>query len=352
MARRGWREGTICRKTVSRGDRSYTYWRVAIPMGTDPSGRRLRKEFQCRSEREARARLKDALGRGRQPSGLSVTVGAYAVGWLRDTANTVKPSTAAFYAAQLNHAEAFRNLPLTALTPQHVRDLIAAKTAEGLASRSVRGIVQTLRLVLAQALSDGLVERNVAALVRLPKLEQAAPRHFTAAQARRFLEVAQDDELGSLYAVALATGLRRGELLALTWRDVGTGCDSVVVRRGKTSAASRTIPVAPFAAVALGRMGRHPGPIWPVRPEAVSRRFRELCVKAGVPVLTMHSTRHTAASLMLDAGVDPLTIQAILGHTSVSMTGHYARGGDELRRAAVEALGGTLAGHATGTEGR
>lgn len=343
MARRGWREGSVCRRTVIRGENEYAYWRAVVSLGTDPSGRRIRKEYQARTERAARTWLKATVARydrGLPVRGTGVTVGTYAVDWLRDTTLNVKPATVSFYRAALYHVEDLANLPLTALTTAHVRDLIARKTDSGLSTRTVRGIVQTLALVLRRAMGDGLVDRNVASLVQLPKLNQAEPRHFTAEQARRFLEVTKDDELGSLYAVAIGTGLRRGELLGLTYGDVDQRNGVVRVRSGKTRAAIRVVPLPSFALEAVLRHPRRDvGPIWPVSPSYVSRHFQELCRKAGVPVLTMHSTRHTAASLMLDAGVPIEVIRSILGHTTVSMASHYARPGDDLRRDAVERLG-------------
>lgn len=342
MARRGWGEGSVCRRTVTRNGKDYTYWRVVVSLGSDPSGRRVRREHQARTERQARAWLRSAISNPVQP-GVGVTVGEYAASWIKDTKLTVRPSTTAFYRSQLFHFESIAHLPLTQLTSAHVRELIATESAAGKSTRTVRGIVQTLALILRRAQSDGLVDRNVAALVRLPKLDTKPPLHFTAEQARRFLEVAKDDELGSLYAVAIGTGLRRGELLALTWREVDWNRRTIAVRRSKTGAGVREVPLAGIALAVLGEAVRRPGAIWPYRPEFVSGRFRDLCERAGVPYITFHGLRHTAASLMLDAGVDPLTIQGILGHTKVSMTGHYARAGEELRRDAVERLGRAIA---------
>jgi integrase len=338
MARREWGSGSICRRTVTRNGNQYTYWRAIVPGG--PLGRR--REAQRRTERQARDWLRANLAHPLPAGSERVTVGAYAVDWLRDTSLTVKPNTVEFYRGSLRHLEQLATLPIAALTPAHVRDLMARKTEAGLSTRTVRGIVQTLALVLRRAEEDGLVDRNVAALVRLPKLETKPPEHFTAAQVRRFLDAAKDDPLGSLYAVALGTGLRRGELLGLQWRDVDG--EAVVVRSSKTHAGIRVVPLPDFAREALAQTPKRPGPIWPYRPEYVTRHFKRLCEQAGVPVLTLHSTRHTAASLMLDAGVDPLVIQQILGHTRVAMTGHYARSGEELRRDAVERLAGQIAG--------
>lgn len=348
MARRDWGSGSLCRRVVRRGASEYVYWRAIAPGGHSVGGRR-RKEFQSRSEKAARAWLKQAVARvdrGLAPPGERVTVNVYAQDWLRTTANHVKPSTAAFYRAQLGHFDAIADVPVAALSPAHVRELIATRTAEGYASRTIRGVVQTLALVLRQAMEDGIVERNVAALVKLPKLETKPAQHFTAEQARRFLDVARDDPLMALYALALGTGLRRGEALALTWRDVDTDNRGrplgVRVRASKTIAGVRVVPLPAFAADSLALVDRKPGPIWTASPSYVSDHFQELCRRAGVPVITFHSLRHTAATLMAEAGVSLEVRRWLLGHTRGDMTMRYSHESDALKREAVEKLGGMV----------
>lgn len=334
MARREWASGSLCRRTVTRKGKTYRYWRGILPASVDPR----RPEFQSRDRRKVEAWLDRGFSLERE----RVTVGAYAIDWLQDTARTVKPSTAEFYRHQLRHLEPIADMPLDALTPAHVRALIAA-SAEHHATRTTRGIVQTLAQMLKRAQEDGHVERNVAALVRLPKLDTKPARHFTAAEARRFLHVASDDDLGSLYAVALGTGLRRGELLALSWADVDLAANTVRIRRSKTSAGVRLVPLAGFARMALADLPKRPGPIWPYRPEYVTRHFQELCRQAGVPVIRFHDLRHTAATLMAEAGVPEETRKWILGHTNVAMTRHYSHESERLMREAVEALGREIA---------
>lgn len=349
MARRGWGEGSICDRTVRRRLKDgtvaeYVYHRAIVPGG--PGGRRL--EYQSRSEKRARAWLREQLGRrerGLPAQGRnSVTLGAYAVDWLRHTSARVRPATTEFYRASLRHLEPLAAQPIASLTPARVRELVTENTDAGRSSRTVRGIVQTLSLVLRQAHEDGLVDRNVAAMIRLPKLEQAQRSHFTAEQVRRFLDAARTDVLYSLYAVALGTGLRRGELLALTWREIDLGAADVVVRRGKTAAAARRVPLPEFAAVALAGVVHGTGRIWPYRPEYVTRHFQALCRAAGVPVLTFHELRHTWFTLMAEAGVSEEVRQWLGGHEDRQMTRHYSHESQALMRAAADRLSGTIAG--------
>lgn len=338
MGRRGWSEGSIYR----HGDR----WRVSVSLGSDAFGKRVRKEWQVRSQASAERKLREVQARlrGGLPAEESrVTVAVYAQEWLRAVKPNVRPSTFDFYRTMAEiHLDEIGHYPLARVSPSDIRGIIAKRFDEGYAPRTVRAILDVLRMMMKMAVQDGILTRNVAELVQRPKLEQAEPKHFTADEARRFLDAAKEDELGSLYAVAIGTGLRRGELLGLTWRDVDGA--TVRVAKAKTATGVRLVPLPPFAADALSRLDRRPGHIWAVSPSHVSKHFAVLCRRAGVPVLPFHSLRHSAASLMLDAGVDPLTIQQVLGHSRVTMTAHYARAGEDRKREAVDALGRRMAG--------
>jgi integrase len=271
-----------------------------------------------------------------------VTVAEYAQDWLAQL--QVKPSTVSMYRSivthQLGHVGSMR---LTRVSPPDIRALLAEREREGYSGRTRRAILDVLRMIFRMAAGDQLVDSNPAELVKAPRIDAKEPVHFTAEQARRFLDAAKGDSLHALYSVALGTGLRRGELLALTWKDVDTKAGRVTVRRGKTAAAARVVPLPPFCVTALKSLDRRPGPIFPYSPGYATRHVKVICKRAKVPELTFHQLRHTAASLMLDAGVDSLTIRGVLGHTRVSTTAGYARPDDALRRDAVGRLGKALA---------
>jgi len=255
----------------------------------------------------------------------------------------VKPSTAAMYRSivthQLGHVGSMR---LTRVAPPDIRALLAEREREGYSGRTRRAILDVLRMVFRMAQGDQLIDGNPAALVNAPRIDAKEPVHFTAEQARRFLDAANGDNLYGLYATALGTGLRRGELLALARRDVDLQRGTITVRQGKTAASARTVPVPSFAQAALVAAldaARRPGPIWPYSPAYVTRHVAVICSRAGVPRLTFHGLRHSTASILLAEGVDPLTIRGILGHTNVATTAHYARSEEPARREALERLG-------------
>lgn len=332
--RRDWGTGS-CYQTA-RG-----YWRVSVGLPSPPGLGRRRQEWQYRTEEAARRQLEAVqrrLARGLPAEEGRVTVAEYAQDWLAQL--QVKPSTVSMYRSivthQLGHVGDMR---LTRVGVPDIRDLLREREREGYSGRTRRAVLDVLRMMFRMAEGDQLVDGNPAALVKAPRIDAKEPVHFTAEQARRFLDAAKDDALASLYAVALGTGLRRGELLALTWRDVDSEAGTVTVRSGKTRAAARRVPLPGFARVALAGLDRRPGPVWSYSAGYVSRHVAVICARAGVPRIGMHGLRHSTASILLAEGVEMEVIKQILGHTKVSMTSLYARAEEPQKRDALERLG-------------
>ena len=118
---------------------------------------------------------------------------------------------------------------------------LAERTEAGLAAKSVRIIHATLRTMLAEAVRDELVERNVASIVRGPRIDHEEVRPWSLDEAATFLAAASAHRLSALFAVGVAVGLRRGELLALAWDDVDLdGGDPSGAANGPTLAGSRS----------------------------------------------------------------------------------------------------------------
>lgn len=344
MAKRGYGEGSIRCHTVRRVNKAgetveYDYWRAVLPGGA--LGRR--RYFQSRSEKAARTWLREQLGqpRGVPVSGRTgVTLGAYSLDWLADRRAIVSARTGDHYNSMLRYAGPIADVPIAAVTTTHIRDLVTEAVERGLSSRTVRGFLQTLVLVLKQAEGDGLVPRNVAALVRPPRLQTRPPRYFTTEQAKRLVEYARTDPMwGSFYVAALGTALRRNELLALTWNDVDLKARTLRVDRSKTAAGIRKIPLSPMVVEILRTQPRTPGRIWTFHESSVSHDFKAFCRRAGVPEINLHGLRHTAMTIMAEAGVPIEVRRWIAGHSKTEMTARYSHESETLMREAVEKLG-------------
>src|SRR5439155_3152535 len=188
--------------------------------------------------------------------------------------------------------------------------------------------------------------------------------------AQTFLAVMDGDRLEAVFILGLTMGLRRGEVLGLSWDDVDLPGRVLLVRRAlqrvdgalrlvdtKTRSSRRPLPIPGMAARALDRhRGRQAadrlaiGERWqdvglvfttslgtPLEPRNVNRRFDQLRRDAGLPWLRLHDLRHACATFLLAHGVDMRTVMEILGHTTVRQTmDRYGHALPDRLRAAAE----------------
>jgi integrase len=188
-----------------------------------------------------------------------------------------------------------------------------------------------------------LVPRNVAEAATPPRQTRPEIAALSEEQVRSLLQVARGDALEAFWVLAVTTGMRNGELLALQWRDVDLEARTLRVRRSvfngavsspKTAAGNRMIRLTGMAEAAL--KGHHLATakrqisewVFPSRagtPLSVHnvyrRAWKPLLLRAGLPPTTrMHDLRHTCATLLLSRGVPVKVVSEMLGHASVSIT--------------------------------
>ena len=213
-------------------------------------------------------------------------------------------------------------------------------------------ILVTLRMALGSGVRDGIFERNVAALVKPPRVERDAPRALAPADALRLVAAIADDWLGPLYVLLLATGLRLGEACALDWRDLDLERGTVAVRQGKTTRSVRTVPILAFALPVLRAHRARLASVDLDAPVFVGQRSHDrltgyvasqhwprLLRDVGWRPMRAHDLRHGWASLALAAGVPMRVIADQLGHASPALTANvYAHLGSEALRDASSAV--------------
>ena len=218
MARRGQNEGSIFERKDGR-------WAAQVNLGWQ-DWKRVRKLFYGVTRKEVQEQLTTALSDIQK--GLPIvmekqTVRDYLVWWLENIAKpTVRPSTFSSYEdlVLLHLGPALMRVPLSKLNPQHVRTMLKEKLDAGLSTRRIQYLHAVLRAALNAALKDQLVARNVAALVKPPRVIEKEVRPLTPDEARRFLDVIKGDRLEALFTIAVSLGLRQGEALGLRWSDV------------------------------------------------------------------------------------------------------------------------------------
>lgn len=319
--------------------------------------------------------VKASARRGLPITSDTLTVSQYLERWLRSTvAPRVRPATVRSYEEiiKLHLVPTLGRIRLTKLSQQHIRELLNNKLHSGLSPRRVQMIQGTLRTALNAAMRDDLVHRNVATLVEPVQVRRRAIEPLAPADAQRLINAASDDELGRLWILILASGLRRGEALGLAWDSVDLDNRTALIHRAlqrirgrglefvdcKTDRSRRTVHLPEVAVKALraqklrqveqrlaaGSLWQDHGLVFttplgtPLDPDNVTHRFQQFLERCGLPRQRLHDLRHGYATLALAGGVDVFTLQANMGHSQISMTRHYAHVLPALHRDAADRM--------------
>ncbi len=347
MKRRSNQEGSIRKRSDGR-------WEARLVLGNGE-----RKSLYGETRQEVTRLLSQAI-RDRE-AGISAlgdrqTVEQYLVSWLEVVTHTIKPRTWQRYRelVQLHIIPTLGSVTLSKLTAQQVQNLYAAKLNEGLSSTTVHHIHAVLHRALAAALRLGLVARNVTDMVDPPAMRHPEMTTLSEEQVRALLAAVSGDRLEAFYVLALATGMRVGELLALKWRYVDLDRATLQVRatlhytaagyvfsKPKTKRSRRHLALSRGAieALQLHRVRQDverkaTGAGWTdldlVFPNSLGKPldnsnilkywFRPLLQRAELPPIRLHDLRHTAATLLLSRGINPKVASEMLGHSSVSIT--------------------------------
>lgn len=251
-----------------------------------------------------------------------------------------------------------------------------------LAPSTVHKMHVVLHKALDQAVADGLIPRNVTDALKVPRIERAEIVALTAEEANRLTEAAREseDRLQALYVLAVHTGLRQGELLALKWDDLDLEAGTLRVRRTlthagggysmsepKTKKSRRTVRLTSGAVVALrrhlerqmeemdllGSLYKPGGLVFANEvggivnpPNLRNRSFKRVLGFAGLPAGTrFHDLRHTCATLLLSRNINPKVVSEMLGHANIAITlDTYSHVLPDMQEKAAKALEEALLG--------
>ncbi|MBI4952963.1 MAG: site-specific integrase [Myxococcales bacterium] len=312
------------------------------------------------------------------------TVSAYLEYWLTSIVRpSTRPTTFRAYSEMVHGtlAPSLGDVVLRRLTTARIAAASDRWRLQGASNRKVRTALQVLRTALRAAAHRGWLAADPTAALPLPRYAPRTPRWLSPVQAARLLAAVRGHRYEPAFVLAIHAGLRRGEAGALQWKDLDLRRAVVTVRttlrsgRGghaidgvKTAASQRSVPL-PRAAVlalrrALTRSVKERGTrkaIWAPtdhvlspgdgRPQWLSVLNHHLTATlraVGLPHVSFHDLRHTAACLLLEAGAEPRTVMEILGHRRVAHTlVLYAHVRDDQKRQAVDAASRLLTRRAT-----
>jgi integrase len=297
-----------------------------LDLGRSVDGRRVRRKVTGASAKEVRGKLRqlrdEVNGGARQLDG-SVTVASFLMDWLEREvpkfARSVNTRENYRWAVEGHLVPGLGHLRLARLTADDVDTLLEARAASGLARSSVSRVRTVLGTALDHAARRDMVRRNVARLTKVPDGSASTRRSLSTDEARALLAAVSGDRLEALIVTGVALGLRPGELLGLSWRDVDLESGIVHLRRQlkrennrpalgelKTARSRRSLRCPPVVVEALRRRqvlqeeeraaaGERWSLEWdveglvfttandrPVDPSNLRRYFRRACEAAGI----------------------------------------------------------------------
>lgn len=385
--KRGQGEGSISKRT--RGNRIYYEARITVGYTETGSPKQKSKYFKTRKEAQdwlVEATYQKKHGTFVEPS--KITLGEWLERWLTVYVKpTVKPGSYANYVdvIQKHIIPSLGDTPLQTLRTNTIQDFYNQKRENGrldgkggLSPRMIHLMHQVISRALKQAVRENLISTNPAEHTTLPSLKYKEMTTLKPEEIKEYLEAVKSDRLYVAFLLELNTGLRRGELLALSWDCIDFEKKKLTIKRTlarvrlpdkgtselkfsepKTKSGKRDIPLHQNIIKELqahkARQNKEKllhGPKYtdndlvfctpqgtPIEPRNFHRKHTEILKKAGLPHIRVHDLRHTVATLLVNNGIDPENIRALLGHSKTSTTlDLYCHSTSEGKEKAIETL--------------
>ena len=348
-------------------------------MGRDPgTGKQVQRSVYGATQREVRTKLAQLtveIDSGTYKEPCKMKLGEWLDSWTADYLNDVKPRTIESYTEQIkNHIKpALGAVKLETLTTPAIQRFYNQLGMErdgkaGLSPKTVKNIHGILHEALQQACKVGYIRTNPTDACTLPRAEKKEIKPLDSDEITAFLKAIQGHQFETVYIVTLFTGLRRGEVLGLTWDAVDFDNGTLLINKqlqkipGERAAfrlvstknsKGRMITAAPsiFAALKKYRARQaewrlKAGELWEnsnfvftnelghhLSPHTVYHNYKRIVASIGIPNARFHDLRHSYAVAALKEGDDVKTVQQNLGHHSAAFTlDTYAHATAEMKR--------------------
>lgn len=384
------------RQRKDKNGKKLDVWECLINNGRDPgTGKPKRIPVYGKTQEECRQKVIETLSGIQNQTYVEphkTTLEQWLDTWLTEyKKGNIRPTTYSSYEyiIRVHIKPKLGKALIRELKPEQVQKFYNERKASGLSARTVRYIHVVLHEALEQAMRNNLVVRNVSEATTLPKQEKREMRVLSQNEQDKFLNALDNDKLGIIFKLDLATGLRRGELLGLRWKDidfkegslrvnqalyrakVNFDKDSkekkteVIFQKPKTKKGERSIPlfssiVSDLKAHKVTETAKLKELEWDdlkikqhfkeglvftnelggfIEPRNLTRKFYSLIRAAKIPNANLHSLRHSYATRLLEMGVSPKVVQEILGHSTITLTlDTYSHVMPELKRDAADKL--------------
>lgn len=239
----------------------------------------------------------------------------------------------------------FQTTPLDKITTYDIDQLYAQKSQAGLANATVKVMHNIMSKAFQKALKWGLIQKNPVVDATPPSIKKKRKQIWSVGEAKTFLEVCEQEDYLIPFLLAIFTGMRRGEILALRWKNVDlnkgvihveeslarTKAEGLFVKDVKTAHSERDIYLSPSLQEALAnhksQQEEHPMDlVFPsknghyLEPRNLLRKYKLLIKNVRVPYIPFHNLRHTHATILMRMGENPKVVSERLGHARVGIT--------------------------------
>ena len=239
----------------------------------------------------------------------------------------------------------FKNIDLRTITPLDIERFRASRLKRGNSKSTVNRYLQLLKKMFNLAIEEGYLEENVIKKVKLFSEKDNLKERILTEKEQRTLLKNSSDSLKPILLVALNTGMRRAEILGLTWSQIDFETRRIKVEKTK-SGKVRHIPIEDDLFKQILNLKNKDGqsPFVFFNPETkqpyqdMKTGFKRACRISGIEGLRFHDLRHTFATRLVANGVDIETVRDLLGHHSIVITQRYTHSSDERKRKAIETL--------------
>ena len=367
-------EGTIRLRKDGR-------WEGRVVIGYDDKGNPKTKSVLAHTKGECvekLERLKEECGRTAEKLKPDMPFGEWIDFWYQYFSSPkLRPTTQATYENRIygHIIPSVGKIPLSKLTQNDLQQFYAKlkRTGRkvnvelkgtGVSDRMVRSCHALCRSSLEKAVEEGLITRNPSIGCKLPPKKNGEMKVLTQTEIVRLLNQAYDEGYYEMFLLELTTGMRRGEILGLKWRDLNLETGELNIKRQlttkgisvpKTKSSIRTVLLPPDMLDLLREMKKtakydwiFPSPVKegePRNPTAITKRFRIMLERAHCKHVRFHDLRHTFATMALENGMDVKTLSAMIGHVSSETTLNiYSHVTDTMRAQAAVKIDREISG--------